>query len=145
MKTVVLLLLAVDPVGIAVVWPRRGWLLAAALLGGSAVLADPVLDVLDLSPEAFWVAAGVLLLVPAFPLLGTGDHREAVGPAAIAVTMAYATRDGTAETLLGVAVVTVAVLLAAIRTPTNRWLGRAMGAAMIVLALDLVRDGVIAV
>lgn len=146
MSTALLLLLAVDPVALARQWPKTGWLLAPAALGVSALAADTVLDALDLSPEAFWISAGILLIVPGFALLGRGDHRDAIGPAAVVVTMAYATRDGVAETLLGVALVAVVTLLSVRFRPAHgTWVGRAFGAAMVVLAFDLVRDGVIAV
>ena len=145
MRTALLLLLAVDPIGVASLRPRTGWLVAGTALGAAVLLADPVLDALDLSPEGFWIAAGILLLVPAFALLARGDHREAVGPAAVAVTMAYATRDGTGAALLGVALVAAVALVAGARPVRGAWLGRALGATMVVLALDLIRDGVIAV
>jgi small neutral amino acid transporter SnatA (MarC family) len=145
MSTAILLVLAANPIGIARFRRRDGWLAAAVILAAATVGADTVLDVLDLSPEGFWIAAGVLLLVPAFPMLRSGDHREVVGPAPVAAAMALATRDGLAETLLGVALVAALALAAGRWERPSPWIARAFAAAMVVLAFDLIRDGVIAV
>jgi small neutral amino acid transporter SnatA (MarC family) len=121
---------------------------AALALGASALLADPVLDALDLSPEGFWIAAGIILLVPAFARLGWGDTRDVAGPGAIAVAMALATRDGTGSTLVAVAIAVASIVAASTFLPAGRATSlaeRFIGAAMVVVALDLIRDGVIAV
>jgi hypothetical protein len=106
-----------------------------------------VLDVLDLSPEGYWIAAGIVLLVPGLGRLLAGATADVAGPAAALVAMALATRDGRPSTLVG-ALVAGAATLAASRLPEGRWTPiaeRAVGALMVVIAFDLVRDGVIAV
>lgn len=145
------LLVALDPIGIGRTWPKRLELaaVAGAVLALAALVADPVLDALDLSPEGFWIAAGIVLLVPAFARLATGATRDVAGPAALLVTMALATRDGVGETLVAVAIALVATLLATsfVRLEA-RWVPiaeRLVGGAMVVIAFDLIRDGVIAV
>ena len=63
---IVTVVLALDPIGIARVWPRRleAGAVVALVLGAAALLATTALDVLDLSPEGYWIAAGLVLLVP---------------------------------------------------------------------------------
>jgi uncharacterized membrane protein YeaQ/YmgE (transglycosylase-associated protein family) len=61
--------------------------------------------------------------------------------------MALATRDGRAPTAVGAVVAGAAVLLATLRPP-GRWAPlaeRVVGALMVVVAIELVRDGVLAV
>lgn len=145
------LLVALDPIGIGRTWPKRlePAAVVAVVLGLATLGAEPVLDVLDLSPEGFWIAAGIVLLVPAFARLATGATRDVAGPASILVTLALATRDGTGETLLAVAVAFVATLLSTTFVrPHARWVAvaeRLVGGAMVVVGFDLIRDGVIAV
>lgn len=149
MTTVLALLLAVDPIGIGRMWPRRwiaGPIVAAALLLAT-VVARSALDVLDLSPEGFWIAAGIVLLVPALGRLVSATTHDVAGPAAVLVAMSLATRDGRAPTAIGALVAGAAVVLATWRPP-GRWAPiaeRVVGALMVVVAFDLVRDGVIAV
>ena len=151
MTAVVALLIALDPIGIGLRWRRR-WQAALAVvvalaLALATVVASPVLDALDLSPEGFWIAAGIVLLVPAFSRLLSGTTTDVAGPAAPLVAMALATRDGRTSTLVG-AVVAGAATYAASRLPEGRWTAiaeRIVGALMVVIAFDLVRDGVIAV
>jgi small neutral amino acid transporter SnatA (MarC family) len=149
MTTVLALLVAADPLGFSRVWPRR-WVVApivtAALLVAT-VLASSALDALDLSPEGFWIAAGIVLLVPALSRLATAATRDVAGPAAVLVAMALATRDGRVPTAIG-AVVAGAAILVLSRLPAGRWTPiaeRVIGALMVVVAFDLIRDGVIAV
>ena len=149
MTTILALLVAVDPIGIGRTWTRR-WIAApivALALLTSALVARPVLDALDLSREGFWIAAGIVLLVPALGRLASGTTRDVAGPASVLVAMALATRDGRVPTVVGAVVAGVAVLLAVWRPP-GRWAPiaeRVIGAAMVVVAFDLVRDGVRAV
>jgi hypothetical protein len=149
MTAVLALLVAVDPIGLGRVWPRRPVVAAivAASLAVAALIARPVLDALDLSPEGFWIAAGIVLLVPASARLLSGTTRDVAGPAAVLVAVALATRDGRVETIVASLVAGVAVLVAS-HVPMGRWTPmaeRVIGAAMVVVAFDLVRDGVIAV
>jgi small neutral amino acid transporter SnatA (MarC family) len=148
-STVFALLVAVDPIGLGRTWPRRPLVAAIALaaLITAALLADPVLDLLDLSAEGFWIAAGIVLLVPASGRLFTGDTRDVAGPAGVLVAVALATRDGLGVTIVA-SVVTGLAILGAAYLPAGRWTAlveRIIGAAMVVLAFDLIRDGVIAV
>ena len=151
MTAVFALLVALDPLGIARTWPKRLEVvgLVGVVLALAAVLADPVLDVLDLSPEGFWIAAGIVLLVPAFARLAAGATRDVAGPAALLVTMALATRDGVSITLVAVAVALAATLVTTtLVQPQARWVPfaeRLVGGAMVVVAFDLIRDGVMAV
>jgi small neutral amino acid transporter SnatA (MarC family) len=147
---VLTLLVALDPIGLARVWPKRLELsvYVGLALGAAALLADPVLDLVDLSPEGFWIAAGIVLLVPAFARLGRGSTRDVAGPGAVLVAISVATRDGTGEALVAVAVCAVATLFATTFLTEGRAMAaleRVIGAAMVVVALDLIRDGVIAV
>ena len=145
------LLVAVDPLGIARTWPRRLQAVAigAAVLLAATALADPVLDVLDISPEGFWIAAGIVLLVPALSRLLRGTTNDVAGPAAVLVAMALAMRDGVGDTLVAVAItVLVTAFATRLMDPQARWLSvaeRVVGASMVVVAFDLIRDGVIAV
>jgi len=148
-STIVALLIATDPLGLARTWPRRP--VVAAIVGValivSVAVADPVLDALDLSPEAFWIAAGIVLLVPAFNRIGRGATRDVAGPGAALVAVSLATRDGTGITIAA-ACVTAAAVLVLSHVQLGRWVPtveRVIGAAMVVIAFDLVRDGVIAV
>jgi small neutral amino acid transporter SnatA (MarC family) len=148
-STVIALLIAVDPIGIGRVWPRRPLAAGVVVLAlvTAAVLARPVLDLLDLSQEGFWIAAGLVLLVPASTRIFTGSTRDVAGPAGALVAMALATRDGLAVTIVAAGVTGLGVL-GATYLPERRWtpmLERVVGAAMVVIAFDLVRDGVIAV
>jgi small neutral amino acid transporter SnatA (MarC family) len=150
MSAVLALVVALDPIGRARTWPTRLELTAviAAVLVASVLLAETVLDVLDLSPEGFWIAAGIVLLVPAFGRLGRGVTHDVAGPAAVLVAMAVATRDGTGAALVAVAVACAGALLALTFVTEARWVSiaeRVVGAAMVVVAFDLIRDGVIAV
>lgn len=148
MSAVVALLVAVDPLGFARVWPRGyGRALAgAAVLAASVASADTALDLLDLSPPGFWIAAGLVLLVPGFGRLVGGPTRDVAGPAGPLVAMSLATRDGTGITLVAVAVVLVVTWVLTTAAPRKGTITqRFVGAAMVVVAFDLVRDGVIAV
>jgi small neutral amino acid transporter SnatA (MarC family) len=147
---VLAVLVALDPIGLARTWRRRLEVTAivAAVLVVAVLVADPVLDALDLSPEGFWIAAGIVLLVPAFGRLGRGITHDVAGPGAVLVAMAVATRDGTGDALVAVAVACVATLVACTFVRGQRWVAaaeRVIGAAMVVVAFDLIRDGVIAV
>ena len=152
MGAIFALLVALDPVGLARTWPKRLHVaaVAAGALALAAVLADPVLDLLDLSPESFWIAAGIVLLVPAISrLVGGAATRDVFGAGAVLVAIALSTRDGLDTTLIASAVAAAMTLLALqFVDPSARWVGsteRVIGALMVVVAFDLIRDGVIAV
>jgi small neutral amino acid transporter SnatA (MarC family) len=149
MSAVLALLVAVDPFGLARVWPRRPMVavIVAAVLAAAALVAPTVLDALDLSPEGFWIAAGIVLLVPACNRFVSATTRDVAGPAGVLVAMAVATRDGRGITLVAAGITGVAVLFAA-HVPVGRWtpvVERIVAALMVVVAFDLIRDGVISV
>jgi small neutral amino acid transporter SnatA (MarC family) len=142
------LLVAVDPFGLQRTWPRRPIVAAvvAVVLSVAAIVADPLLRAIDLSPEGFWIAAGIVLLIPGSNRLLNAETHDVAGPAAVLVAIALATRDGTGITLVAVAIAALAVL--GLQRTGGRWMvvaERVVGALMIVVALDLIRDGVIAV
>lgn len=149
MSTIVAMLIVIDPFGLSRMWPRRLGIAAAVLAGGAAavLLADPILDLGDISPEGFWIAAGILLLIPGFGRLGRAMNHDVAGPAPFVAAMAFATRDGTGVALVGVAIAVVLVAVLSMFEPPRRaqLLQNLLGAAMVVLAFDLIRDGVIAV
>jgi small neutral amino acid transporter SnatA (MarC family) len=150
MTTVLAVLIAVDPIGFGRVWPRR-WVagpVVALVLVVATLVARSTMDALDLSPEGFWIAAGIVLLVPALSRLASSTTRDVAGPAAVLVAMALATRDGRALTVVGAIIAGGAVVLATWRPLPGRWATvaeRVLGALMVVVAFDLVRDGVLAV
>jgi small neutral amino acid transporter SnatA (MarC family) len=148
LRTVLFVVVAVDPFGAAVVLARFRervvcgvtGLVAAALLLGVAAAAGPwALDRLDISPEAAAIAAGVVLLVPAATLLVRGDQlylagdraggrRRGVvpiavpllaGPAPLAVVAALAARRGRGDAFVAVAVAFV-VTAVTLSTATRR-------------------------
>lgn len=148
--TVFAVLVAVDPIGFGRVWPNRVEIsvYVAVVLVVATLVADPVLDVLDLSPPGFWLAAGIVLLVPAMSRLVGGATRDVAGPAGALVAIACATRDGVGSTLLAVAVTCAAVVFALrfVRDGRVAVAGeRVVGGLMVVVAFDLLRDGVMAV
>lgn len=141
-------------------------LAAAFLLLGVAVLAgDPFLDWMDISPENFQLAAGVIMLPQALQLLWRGRSLSdagpgtivplaaplLAGPASLAAAMSYGTRFGESDAIGATAVVLIAtagLLLA------SDWIGRKVSPAMIglfgrlngallaVIAIELAVDGV---
>jgi multiple antibiotic resistance protein len=148
---------------------------AAAVLLVAAALAGPsLLDGLDVSAEAAEIAAGIVLLVPAFTLLARGDHLFLLrddtssgaavlplsvpllaGPAPLAVVAALGAAQGRGDALAGalVAVAVAAVLCLLLparqggvsRPLVQRVAGRFMGAAMVFVAFAMIVDGVLGV
>jgi small neutral amino acid transporter SnatA (MarC family) len=148
-----------------------GALIAFAVLAGLALLADPLLDALDISAPAALLAAGLVVMVPALDLLWqTPGNRvrpapdaraerlalfpygipALASPALAVAVIAWAAMEGTGATIGATAIALAAVtagVFAWRHPPTGRGArvgGAFMGAAMALLALDLVRDGVIA-
>jgi multiple antibiotic resistance protein len=146
-----------------------GSAIAFVVLAGAALLADPLLDALHISPPAAELAAGLVVLVPALDLLwqGPGERLRpaaasaarlalfpfgiplVAGPAAVAAVVAWGAAEGAGVTVGGAAIATlaVAVLAMAWRSPPRGRRARVLGAftavAMAFVAFDLVRDGVI--
>jgi small neutral amino acid transporter SnatA (MarC family) len=147
-------------------------LCAFAALAAAALVADPFLDWLDVTPENFQFAAAVIMSPLAIRLLvfGTtmglpGDGSQAgrlawavplgvplvAGPAALAAAMSYGTRFGIPEVLAAAAL--VVVFTAALFFVSDRAarllrgagmdvLARLSGALLVVIAVELAIDGV---
>lgn len=144
-----------------------------ALLAATVAIGDPFLDWIEVSPENFQVAAGIIIMPLALRLLITGDSmitpeetagpmpRRAwliplvfpliVGPASLAAAVSYGTRYGQGETIGAAAFASALMLLAGAFAP---WLtatvgkllvnalGRLNGALLMVVAVELIVDGV---
>jgi small neutral amino acid transporter SnatA (MarC family) len=148
-----------------------GLALAAAFAAfvAAVLLTEPFLGVLDIAPESFQGAAAVIMLPLAAQLLWTGRSLEPggrvtarpwlvplaapglVGPASLAAVIAYSGRYGEAEAAAGALLalaVTGSVLVAGERVRSAIGglalgiIGRLSGAFIVVIALDLVVDGV---
>ncbi len=141
-----------------------------ALLAAAALLSGPFLDWLDVSPENFQLAAGLVMLPPSFRLIVWGDSMTPseggapglawlvpmavpliAGPASLAGAMSYGARfgEGTAVGAAALAVAASAAVLAA-----SPWLSRVLhpagvsalarlsGALLVIVAVELMLDGV---
>jgi multiple antibiotic resistance protein len=150
LRTVLFVVIAVDPFGASVVLSRlreRREAGVVAVIGAGILLAlacalgPSLLDGLDISAEAAEITAGIVLLVPALTLLAQGDQLLLLGdaaggwrrglvplampllsgPAPLLVVAALAARRGRGEVAAGVA---VAVVLAAVGAGVARRRGR---------------------
>ena len=148
-----------------------GGAVALAFLAASALLSDPFFDLLAVSGENFQLAAGLIMLPPAFQLLLRGEplrveeqHRVwwlaglaplaiplLVGPASVAAAIAYGWRYGSAETVGASALVLVVSAIVVLAAPclgrrpgllSHITLGRFSGALLVVVAVELMIDGV---
>jgi len=138
-----------------------------------AVFGNEVLDFLGISQGSFQVAAGLLLVPPAYRLVAEGqpaDSNEAVpatpldfalvplatpliaGPGALAATASFAESVGLAETLGAVGIVLVITFFALIAAeplfellgaPMLRLIARVVGILLFAIAVDFVLDGVL--
>jgi hypothetical protein len=133
--------------------PRRA--LAAALAGAAALilagvlLADPLLDALDISPESFRIGAGIVLAA-----LGAATlvHPRPGGPAAallvtpdVACMAIAASADEGVGAALGAAAIALAVVAALALPPRLAPAGRAapfLAALAVVVGVALVVSGV---
>lgn len=142
-------------------------MLAAAflLLGAAVLLGDPFLDWMDVSPENFQLAVGVIMLPQAMQLLWRGRSLTdaglgtivplaaplLAGPASLAAAMSYGTRFGESDAIGAAAVVLIAT---AVLLLASDWIGKKVGPAVIdlfgrlngallaVIAIELAVDGV---
>jgi multiple antibiotic resistance protein len=144
---------------------------AFVLLVAFSLAGDDVLDYLGISQESFRVAAGLLLLPPAYRLVMEGqpmpeDARRPVepldfalvplampliaGPGALAATTTLSDRVGTGNTLAAITIVLLITLAAfAFAGQLFRLLGEAVlklasrliGIVLFAIAVDLVLDG----
>lgn len=146
-------------------------LVSLALLILAAVFGESLIDWLEITPPTFQIATGVLLVVsvlmvfaPARQPADSGNVTDEGGiwpvvrmilwlasPAALAAALSYRIEFGLGSTLTGIvlAMAVTAAVLARGRDILNRvpvsimtWLGRFIGAIVIVLAVDLIRRGV---
>lgn len=139
---------------------------ALLLLGAAVLVAEPFLDWLDVSPENFQLAAGLIMLPQALQLVWRGRTLSGVeaagtivplaapllaGPASLAVAMSYGTRFGEVEAVRASALVlfgTGGLLLAGewvelrLGRATIGLLGRLNGALLVIIAIEMAVDGV---
>jgi multiple antibiotic resistance protein len=147
-----------------------GSVVAFGALAAVALVADPLLDALDISASAAQLAAGLVVLVPAVDLLWQGpagrvrpsDESGApqlalfpygipllAGPASVAAVIAWSAWEGTGVTVGAGAVATAltALIVLAWRHPPTGRAARMLGGFTAVLvalvAFDLIRDGVL--
>jgi multiple antibiotic resistance protein len=141
------------------------FVVALLLLAAAALAAEPFLDWLDISPESFQLASGTIMLPQALHLIWRGrtlseaDAGAVVplaapllaGPASLAAAMSYGTRFGEPEAIGASAIVLAAatgLLLAGewaasrIGTAAVRLPGRLNGALLVVIAVEMIVDGV---
>ncbi len=138
---------------------------ALAALAAGTFVADPLLDWLDVSPENFQLAGGLIMLPQALQLVWRGRTLSEAevgvivpltapllaGPASVAVAMSYGTRYGEADAVAASALVlaaTAAILVAGgwVEAGLGRrslgLAGKANGALLVVVAVELIVDGV---
>ncbi len=146
-----------------------GALLAGALLIIAALAADRILDALEIEPESFRIAAGTVMattgvyvtLRPGTLLPSSPAGRSAaifpigipsfLSPAALVAAISYGTDEGTGTAIIAGLLVLALAAAAAILIPRERGrvatdaIARLTGALLVVLAVALVVDGVLAV
>jgi multiple antibiotic resistance protein len=145
---------------------------AFAILVVAALVSDPFLDVIDVSPENFQFAAGAIMAPLAIRLLLTGEsvgipsdddqHSQLswllpvafpilAGPPAIAAALTYSARYGEETAIAGSALAVLATCLilaaggylaSALRPVGLNALGRLSGAFLVFIAVELAIDGV---
>lgn len=154
---------AISPTAVA-----AGALAALLVVGGAALLSNPILDGLGVEPETFRVGAGVVFLVGGAlevwrggaPLAGAPDseHRSAflvvllalVTPAALAGAVTYGADRGEFETIAAAATV-FAIAAVAIGARLGRFeaaagaVARITGGLLVVVAAGLIVSGVRAI
>lgn len=178
LRLLVVFLAAVNPAGFALVagglTPERGrWLALAAggVLTGMLVLAavfgaERLLDFLEVAPESFRLAAGVVLMVVGVQVLWGLAPRPVAGaglaaglfpvaipllasPATLAAAVSHSVDDGEAVTLAASLLALAVALLLAVRPPPAAraldGLSRLTGALLVVIAAGLMVSGVRAI
>jgi hypothetical protein len=127
-------------------WSRSGLLAAGAGAAALVVWSGPILDGLDISPASVRAAAGIGAALAAVAVLaapGAAATGGLVGAAGGVLALALGADDG-ARALLALAAAVV-IGLAWPRSARSAWLARAAGAVLLVLAADLVVDGILGV
>jgi multiple antibiotic resistance protein len=153
--------------------PDRRWavlspLAAFVALAGAALVNDPLLDWLSISPESFQLAAGAAMAPLAARLMLAGDSMPAprslpsyawlaplavpllAGPSSVIAAISYAARFNTGEAVLASAIVcalTAALFAAAPRLERVpqvlvQTLARLSGGLLVLIAVEMVLDGV---
>ena len=173
LRVFVSLFIIVDPVGNVLVFhlltrslspSRRGWVVAVAVVAAGMLLTvfslggHDVLAFLGISSESFSVAAGLLLLLPAYRLVAYGhpmelpdDNQEATdavamglvpmatpllaGPGALAATVSFTETVGLVTTITAIVMV---LALCALGFAGASWLFRALGPSLLRLLSWLV-------
>ena len=176
----------IDPIGNVIVFylltqqlppPKRllvaivSVLCAAAMLVVFALAGQQVLDLLSISEDSFKVAAGLLLLFPAYRLVEHGQPMEGAqaddidpiqvalvplatplmaGPGALATAISFSETLGRGETLGGLGLVlAISLVTFALADRVLQWLGpsvmrllaRLVGIVLFAIAVDLVLEG----
>jgi small neutral amino acid transporter SnatA (MarC family) len=145
-----------------------GTIVAVVLVGGVALLADPILDGLGVEPETFRVGAGVVLLIGGAlavwngcaPHRGPWDGDRAAifplglpvlaTPAALAAAVSYGADEGSGQTLaaamiaLGGAAALVALRAGGFVAATDA-VARVTGGVLVAVAAGLIVSGVRAI
>ena len=145
-----------------------GAVVAVVLVGGAALLADPILDGLGVEPETFRVGAGVVLLVGGALAAwqGAAPHRgpwegERVAffplalpvlttPAALAAAVSFGADRGSGETLAA-AVIAIGVAIGLLAGRAGRFeaamdgVARVSGGVLVIVAAGLIVSGVRAI
>lgn len=146
-------------------------LAAGVMLVVFALVGTEVLDFLGISPDSFKVAAGLLLLPPAFSLVMRGQSMEAeqqgrfkpvelalvplatpllAGPGALAAAISFSDQFGAGTTVLGLALVLViafsafaaaAQLFGLLGEAVIRVLSRIVGILLFAIAIDFILEG----
>jgi multiple antibiotic resistance protein len=144
---------------------------AFAMLLAFSLAGQEVLEFLGITSESFQVAAGLLLLPPAYRLVTEGQpvavEEEAkvdpldfaivpmampliAGPGALAATISFTERLGTGTTLLAIAIVLAITLVAFVvadwlfriaGATTLRVLARLVGIILVAIAVDFILEG----
>jgi multiple antibiotic resistance protein len=137
-----------------------------------ALAGQEVLDFLGISPASFQVAAGLLLVIPAYRLVSEGQPASEkeqtpaspldfalvplatpliAGPGALAATASFAQSLGQPETIAAVSIVLAitfgALMLAEplarlLGAPLLRLMARVVGILLFAIAVDFVMDGI---
>ncbi|MCC6383281.1 MAG: hypothetical protein IT304_12310 [Dehalococcoidia bacterium] len=178
LRLLVVFLAAINPAGVAFVaaaWtPERGrrvvlatgGLLAEALVLAAVFGADGLLDFLEVAPESFRLAAGIVLLVVGVQVLwgltpsaAAGAGLSAglfpfaipllAGPATLAAAVSHSVDDGEGVTLAAAGLALAVALALALQAPAAPrvldGLSRLTGGLLVVVAAGLMVSGVRAI
>lgn len=136
-----------------------GVLIGIAILTGIAVAGEPALDALEVSPETFRIAAGLVLVIAAAWMLYRSSppdeplapgrlaalwpvaYPRVVSPESLALSITVGASDGLGGVLPGLAVASGALLLLG-AVPTTMIVRRLLAATGRILAVVLVVAGV---